>query len=192
MTTFSRVYDSYEQAHQAVQDLEAIGVPSGDISIVASQTLRESTMDADDISATSSGAGIGAALGGGAGLLAGLGLMVLPGLGPVVAAGWLASTALGLAAGAVSGGLVGALIDAGASEDEAHVYSEAILRGGTLVIVRTDFESDKIEPVLDSYRPIDPARRRAEYQRSGWDRFDSGRLDYKVPERKHESYRKFG
>src|SRR5262245_58387219 len=135
-TTISRVYDSYGQAREAVRALEDGGVPSDDISLVANKYVSREHADVDEVSDAAKGAGIGGALGGTAGLLAGLGLLAIPGLGPVVAAGWLASTAVGAAAGAATGGVVGALIDAGEKREHAHVYSEAVRRGGTLVSVR--------------------------------------------------------
>ncbi|MGL4394969.1 MAG: general stress protein [Hyphomicrobium sp.] len=184
MTTFSRVYDTHAQAERAVRDLEAAGIPSSDISVIANTGARADDRReadyADDGSATSSGAGLGAALGGGAGLLAGLGIMAIPGLGPVVAAGWLASTALGAIAGSAAGGIVGALVDAGTSEEDAHVFSEAVRRGGTLVTVRTDAVSaDRINAVLDGYGPINVEDRRAIYRDSGWTGFDPQAPDYR-------------
>jgi hypothetical protein len=68
-------------------------------------------------------------------LLAGLGLLA-PGLGPVVAAGWLAATAVCAAAGAATGGIVGALTEAGVSKEDAPLYAEGVRRGGTLVSAR--------------------------------------------------------
>ena len=75
MQIISKVYDSYSQAERAVKGLEAAGVPSSDISLVANKYVSEKYANVDDASATKSGATIGAAVGGGAGLLAGLGLM---------------------------------------------------------------------------------------------------------------------
>ena len=105
----SRLYDSYPDAEKAVRGLEAAGVPHSDISIVANNsdnwwnTDKKTDRDRDGVDdraeSAGKGAGIGAGVGGAAGLLAGLGLLAIPGLGPVVAAGWLASTALGAAAG---------------------------------------------------------------------------------------------
>ena len=54
---------------------------------------------------------------------------VSDGLGPVVAAGWLASTAVGIAAGAATGGVVGALTEAGVSKEDAPLYAEGVRRG---------------------------------------------------------------
>ena len=103
-------------------------------------------------------------------------MLAIPGLGPVVAAGWLASTAVGAVVGAVAGGatggLLGALKDAGHSAEEAHVYSEGVRRGGTLVSVRAD-EADyqRIETLLSTGRGVDATTRGQAYRESGWTEF---------------------
>ena len=179
MAVYSKVYDSYAQAESAVRDLEAAGIPSADISLVANRYVSEQYADVTEASATSTGIGFGAAAGGSAGLLAGLGLLAIPGLGPVVAAGWFAATAAGAAAGAATGGIIGALVDAGTSEPDAHVYSEAVRRGGTLLTVRTESAStSEIEAILARHQPIDPAVRRREYEQSGWREFDPAAKPY--------------
>src|SRR5689334_23016278 len=140
MQTISHVYDSYGQASAVVKDLEASGIPSADISMVANKYVSQRYANVDDASATGTGAGIGAGVGGTAGLLAGLGLMAIPGLGPVVAAGWLAATAVGALAGGAAGAGIGGLVDAlkhsGVPEEHADLYAETIRRGGTLVTAR--------------------------------------------------------
>jgi hypothetical protein len=179
MAVFSKVYDSYAQAEAAVRDLEAAGIPSADISLVANKYVSEQYDDVTTSSATSTGIGLGAATGGGAGLLAGLGLLAIPGLGPVVAAGWLAATAAGAAAGAAAGGIIGALMESGTTEADAHVYSEAVRRGGTLLTVRTaSASSGEIERILTQHEPIDPAMRRREYEEAGWRQFDPAAEPY--------------
>src|SRR6185312_5460836 len=106
----TRLFDTYEQAAQAVAELESSGVPHSDISIVANNaegrigdatvgnvgsmdadtavTSRAADVDRDHDAGTGAGTGatIGTVLGGGAGLLAGLGMLAIPGVGPVVAA----------------------------------------------------------------------------------------------------------
>lgn len=172
MASVSRVYDSYAQARSVVRDLEAAGIPSADISIIANKYVSGDSGTSDLASSAGTGAGIGAALGGAAGLLAGVGLMAIPGLGPVVAAGWLASTAVGAAGGAAAGGLIGALVDAGLPEEDAHVYSEAIRRGGTMVSVRiADAQEFKVEEIMERHGPIDAETRRQLYRDEGWDEF---------------------
>jgi hypothetical protein len=108
--TISRLYDNYTDAQQVVQDLEAAGLRSDDISIVASNADnwykksdrkmtgrkdRDHDGTDDRVEGAEAGAGIGAVVGGTAGLLAGLGVLAIPGVGPVVAAGWLIATAQG-------------------------------------------------------------------------------------------------
>lgn len=191
MQTITKVYDRYEQAQQAVSGLEAAGITSSDISLLANKYVSEKYADVDDASEAATGAGIGAVVGGTAGLLAGLGLLAIPGLGPVVAAGWLASTALGALAGGATGGIVGALMDAGVSEEHAHVYSEVVRRGGTLLSVRTDDSRvEKVQAILDRYQPIDPARQGAEYRKTGWKQFDPKAAPYELNETEIERIRR--
>ena len=175
MSVYTRVYDNYSQAQHAVRDLESIGIPSGEISLVANKHVSSQYDNVDPTSAAGTGAGVGAAVGGGAGFLAGLpgvGLLAIPGLGPVVAAGWLAATAVGAIAGGATGGIIGALVSSGLPENDAHVYSEAVRRGSTLLTVRTSSADARIEPLLNKYQPVDAASRRSEYEKAGWKTFD--------------------
>lgn len=180
MQTITRVYDTYGQARQVVADLEASGISSSDINVIANKYVCDETARLDEPSAAGPAAGVGAALGGTAGLLAGLGMIAIPGLGPVVAAGALAATAAGAAAGAVTGGVVGALVTSGVPEEEAHVYCEAVRRGGTLVSVRVaDDQVGPVRQVMDRHRPIDPVERRGAYGGQGWTRFDPAAAPYR-------------
>ena len=182
MQTVTGLFDDYTDAQAAVRELETMGVPHGDISIVASNAKG----DHDHVGAARAseagedagkGAGIGATVGGIGGLLAGLGLLAIPGLGPVVAAGWLASTLVGAGVGAVvggaAGGLVGALTHAGVSEDDANAYAEGVRRGGTLVTAKVD---DSLAPAANSLltggRAVNLQTRRQAYVTEGWSRFD--------------------
>src|SRR3981081_3452282 len=136
MATISRLYEDHDTGTLVVAELERSGIPQSDISIIANNESgwfnrdepkridRDADGTDDRAEGAAAGAGIGATLGGVAGLLAGLGLLAIPGIGPVVAAGWLASTALVAAAGGTVGGLIGALTQAGVSEEDAHVYAE--------------------------------------------------------------------
>ena len=180
MQTITRGCDSYGQARQVVADLEASGIKSSDINLIANKYICDETARLEEPSATGPAAGVGAALGGTAGLLAGLGVIAIPGLGPVVAAGALAATAVGAAAGAVTGGVVGALVSAGVPEEEAHVYCEAVRRGGTLVSVRTaDSNVAFVQQIMNRHRPIDPIERRGTYRGQGWTRFDPAATPYR-------------
>jgi hypothetical protein len=183
--TLTGLFDQYDDARRAVQDLEAAGVPHRDVSIVANNASGAHRTDAasDAGEDAGAGAGIGAAVGGVGGLLAGLGLLAIPGLGPVVAAGWLTSTAVGAIGGAAiggaAGGLVGALTHAGVPQEDAHVYAEGVRRGGTLVTAKV---ADDLVPTarrtLSDDRSVDLATRRAAYRTEGWNGFDAAAPAY--------------
>jgi hypothetical protein len=200
-TTISRLYDDYATALQAVRRLKDAGVPNNEISIVSNNS--EAWQDADtkrikhrDLKHAEEtgdnagiGAGIGAALGGTAGVLTGLGLLAIPGLGPVVAAGWLATAALGLAAGGVAGGLIGALTSSGVSETDAHFYAEGIRRGGTLVSARVpDRDRARIESIMND-AAVNMREREAYYRSSGWSRFDENAAPFSAAEIRQERLR---
>jgi hypothetical protein len=170
--TITRSYDNYETARSVVEQLEASGISSSNVSIVGRDGKTGETNAAE-------GAGIGAGVGGAAGLLAGLGLLAIPGVGPVVAAGWLAATAAGAVAGAAAGGLVGSFVKEGHDEDEAHFYAETVRRGGSVVSVRAESEQEvAVEEILDGATPIDREARTAQYRQEGWTRFDENADPY--------------
>lgn len=192
----SRLYDTYSDAQQAVNDLETAGVPHSDISIVANNsdnwysTDKKVDRDRDGVDdraeGAGTGAGIGAGLGGAAGLLAGLGLLAIPGLGPVVAAGWLAATAVGAAAGAATGGVIGALTEAGVSKDDAETYVEGVRRGGTLVSARVaENERARLDAILDR-SAVNIHNRRSAWQKSGWKSYDPAAAPYTADQVKKE------
>jgi hypothetical protein len=174
--TVTALFDSYDDAAQAVRSLEDAGIPYRDISIVSNDAgnrniISLGTTD-DATEGAGAGAAVGAALGGGAGLLAGLGLVTIPGLGPMVAAGWLAATALGAGVGATTGGIIGALTGAGLSDDDAHVYAEGLRRGGTLVTARVDDSQYAMaRSILTEGKAADITARAKVYRESGWTRF---------------------
>jgi len=178
MKTITGLFDTYDDANDAVGELVATGVPRDDISIVANNATgwhKDEETEAGEDAAT--GAGVGAVIGGAGGLATGLGLMAIPGVGPVVAAGWLAATAVGAVGGAVvggaAGGIIGAMTNAGVPEDDAHVYAEGVRRGGTMVTARVeDNLAPDAEQILKQYNSVDVAGRRSEYEAGGWTGFD--------------------
>jgi len=205
MITISRLYDDYNTAARVYNDLDAAGISTSDISIVANNSegwfdknAREPgriDTDGDGVDdrteGAATGAGIGGAVGGLAGLLAGLGMLAIPGLGPVVAAGWLVSTAALAITGGAAGGLIGSLTQHGVSEDEANAYAEGVRRGGTLVTARVnDPDVARVEAIMD--RSAVNIRDRARmWEKSGWTRFDPKAPVYTADEirRERELYR---
>lgn len=187
--TVTRLFDRYEDASRAVHELERMGFSHDDVSLVArdhegregksfgDNDHRQGDDPEEPGKSAARGATTGGLLGGGAGLLAGLGLLAIPGIGPLVGAGWLVSTLGGAAAGALgggaAGGIVGALKDAGHSEEDAQVYAEGVRRGGALVSVRVDENrATEAERVLDQFQGANASDRGARYREQGWSRYD--------------------
>lgn len=187
----THLYDNFEQAENAVRNLEVAGIPEGDISLVSHRFSAKGVKDApanlrepeDLTAAQASGRDaavvgtLGGVLGATGGVLAGLGLLAIPGVGPVVAAGWLATAAVGAVAGGVigagAGGIVGALSNAGVSREEAEFYAESVRRGGTLVSANVpDDKVETAERVLANSGYVDIIERRRLYEDSGWTRYD--------------------
>jgi len=191
--TVTRLFDNYDDAERAVRALKDMGVPDGDISLVASNEkgahshrVRDGKPDTAGEEAAEDagkGAGLGAVVGGAGGLLAGLGMLAIPGLGPVVAAGWLASTAVGAVGGAAvggaAGGLVGALTHAGVREEDAHVYAEGVRRGGTLVSAKVpDEQAASAEATLDGLNGGRAGVLDRRYREEGWSpQYEAGAED---------------
>jgi hypothetical protein len=192
MQTITKVYETYQQAREAVIELESVGIPMANISIMANRDASPEFVNVDEETEAGAGAGLGAVVGGAAGLLTGLGLLAIPGLGPVVAAGWLASTALGAVAGGATGGIVGSLINAGVPEDHAHVYSEAVRRGGTLVSVQAeDHNVSEVQSILGNFTPLDPVEQGDAYRKNGWNQFDPDAAPYESTRTSADSERRF-
>lgn len=174
MTQVTHVYDDASTAREVVSALEDAGFTSSEISIVKQKGDGVSTTTSnDDNDGAMTGATIGLVAGTGAGLLASLGVLAIPGIGPLVAAGVLATTLATAAAGTVTGGLLGALVDYGVSPEHADVYAENVRRGGTLVSVKAD--SDRLsdaEEIMREYDPVDIGARGDTYRQEGWTRYD--------------------
>ena len=186
--TVSRLYDSYGDAQRAVAGLEAAGYSTSEVGMVS--RYRDDNTLADTATGTATGATAGAVLGGGTGLLAALGIIAIPGIGPLVAAGVLATTMVGAAGGSLVGGLLGALTNHGVSEDDAHLYSEAVRRGGSLVTVKTDdSRAAKAESILDANRPINTRERREAYTSTGWSQDDPASKGFTAEEIRQERER---
>ena len=189
--TVTALFDTFDGARSAVQDLEAAGIPHSAISVVANNVEGDHdhlVVNRDEAAKDAGrGAGIGATVGGLGGLLTGLGIMAIPGVGPVVAAGWLVATAVGAVTGAVvggaAGGVVGALTKAGVSESEANIYAEGVRRGGALVTARVD---DAMAPsaraILSREQAVDIEDRGGLYRAEGWTAFDDTAPIYTVDE----------
>ncbi|CAM3482065.1 MULTISPECIES: general stress protein [Saccharibacillus] len=147
------VFENEREASRAIQNLQAQGFTSEEISVVAKD--RNDLRAIDEETGTkapeglAAGAATGGVIGGVTGLLAGVGALAIPGIGPILAAGPLAAALAGLAVGAGAGGLVGGLVGLGIPENEAQEYEEHLNRGNILVLVDEDNRSGT---VYDSFK----------------------------------------
>ena len=90
------------------------------------------------------------------------------------------------AEGAATGGIVGALTEAGVSDEDAHSYAEGVRRGGTLVSARVpDADRSRLDSVLNE-SAINLRDRSAAWQKAGWKSFDPASKPYGAEEVRKE------
>jgi hypothetical protein len=123
MKTVVGLFETRDQARDAVGALRGAGIKPEEMSIVMRERREAETVAADvgagGGEATTTGALGGGLLGGVAGLLAGVGALAIPGIGPAIAAGPILAALGGAGLGAATGGLIGALVESGLPEEEA-------------------------------------------------------------------------
>lgn len=161
-------YERFGDADRAVQELNRNGFHREQISVVTRRladhpaTLGAPPEEAGE--ATSAGAAAGAAVGGAAGLIGSLAALSIPVIGPILAAGPLIATLAGAGMGAIAGGLIGALTEAGIPEQEAILYEAALRRGGTLVaVISPDALAERVAEILTRNGAVDIHRRAADW-----------------------------
>lgn len=181
------LFNTVEQAHEAVNDLVSQGFDRGRIGLAVNDPRKrylgegqyEAYEEDEDVSA-GEGAGFGAVVGGITGLLVGMVAITIPGIGPVIAAGPLAAAlgagtgaVIGAAAGAITGGITASLVDMGVPEAEATHYTEALRRGNALVTVTAEGEELALAMnILQKHYPVDIEERAAQWRKYGWEGYD--------------------
>src|ERR1700692_2084120 len=192
LITICRLYDSYSDASRVVVMLEAAGLPPAETSGISnnSDTWYSATKTANVVPVRKDGAcskadgkvegaAIGLAIGATAATAASLiTMLAIPGVGAVVGAGWLAAILGSMAIGGVTGGLLGALTNAGISEEDAQVLVEGVRRGGTVVAARVpQSELPRIVPIVNQ-SAVNLQERSELYRKSGWQSFDRNPVPY--------------
>jgi uncharacterized membrane protein len=156
------VFETLEQAEQAVRRLNEGNYPIEQISIVAQNLETEKEVHgfitAGDIA--KQGAGTGAWFGGIFGLLMGGAVLFVPGVGPLVVAGSLAAAMLGAAEGAAVGATAGALLSAlagwGVSREHIIKYEDHIKSGKYLVVAHgSDEQVERARGILGGTSPLE-------------------------------------
>jgi len=186
--TMVAVYDQFESANKAIQNLVNDGFSRDDIGLAVNNSWRkgeysnlEANVDKYEDVTGPEGSVFGAVVGGLAGAAVALTAIVIPGIGPMIAAGPLVAllggatgAVVGGTAGAISGGLAAAFIHLGIADDEAEYYAEAIRRGNAVVTVTAKDENQAalITDILRRYHPINLKRLADQWRQKGWQGFD--------------------
>ena len=99
---------------------------------------------------------------------------MIPGIGPILGAGPLIAALGGAGIGALAGGMVGALTDAGIPEQDANIYSEGVRRGGTLVLAYVaEDTADRAAEIMNRHHPVDIDKHAPQQGKHGWDDFNT-------------------
>jgi len=172
------LFDNFNDAQNVVTELESAGFDRDSISIVANQNASGYSGSGETSGGVSVSHAVGDAVKGGVkggviggltGLAASLAMLAIPGIGPVLAVGPLAATLGGASLGATAGGVIGGLTGLGVPDEDAHLYSEGVRRGGTLVSVNApDDMADQALAIFNRYSPVDIDTRGGYYKESGY------------------------
>lgn len=158
MKTIVGLFDSFQDAQETIRDLEASGFKQDRMSVVTQHQVLAEEQDGG-------AAGAGAVIGAGFGVLAGLAAVTIPGIGLVAAIGPIIASGV---LGAVAGGLIGSLVDAGVPAEHAEYYAEGVRRGGTLVAVAThDADVPRAVEILNRHNPVNLNERVVQWQQQG-------------------------
>jgi hypothetical protein len=174
-----------------VDQLEAAGFNTNDVSILYPDTsttkdfVHEVHSKAPE--GATAGASTGGVLGGAMGWLVGMGTLAIPGAGPFIAAGPILAALSGAAIGATVGGVTGGLVGLGIPEIEARRYAGKLRDGRILISVNAidskeislikrifkdagaeDIASTSEAPVRESAEAGHPEQRHREVQPTSW------------------------
>jgi hypothetical protein len=164
MDHITAVFETREDAENALTKLEAVGVNESQISVIATDSTISNHFTIKNTTKAEEGATTGAALGGLAGaVLAALtsaGALAIPGLNLVVS-GYLVAAVAGFGAGAAGGGILGALVGLGFPENEAKLLEKDLGEGNILLAVNpsTSEQRKEVKRILDQAKDPDKLAR---------------------------------
>ncbi|BDI28910.1 hypothetical protein CCAX7_009610 [Capsulimonas corticalis] len=199
--TIVGLFDEFEDARATVRSLTDAGISRDNISVAANRrgagfSDRDELYTVDrarEIRDERGDAGITdpVAIVPMGGLLAGgMSSMSLSGIGAIFAAGPLIATLAG--AGAQSGGVIAALVEAGVPEKHAKYYAEGVRRGGTLITVTAaEHLAQRALEVFHNHGAVDIDRRAEHFHSTGYSGYDPNAPAYEDDEiaREREAWR---
>lgn len=183
------LYDHFSDARAAVSDMMQAGVPGSEIALLANDSNgdhpgltvnpayareefdEDSTRQSRFITLGEVGIGLGGLLG----FLANISPIEIPGIAALTAHGvWIP-----IVGGAVIGGAIGAVIgvmtDHGVTSQDAALYNDGLMRGGTLVTALiTDDMAGKASDILKNHGATRVEDRLPGWTAEGWVSLDVG------------------
>lgn len=166
MKTVIGLFTNYQDAEQAVQQLQNHNFDKKQIKILSSDQVIQQSL-AGEQHPLQKGAAIGAiggaVIGAIIGTLAGGGYLLIPGLVAFIAVGTLVGAIIaaiaGAAIGALIGGIIGALVGLGVRKKDVLFYAEGLERGG--VLLRLDTSDDRAVQALGVLQAVNMTRQGA-------------------------------
>lgn len=137
-------FPTRQDAEIALEELKDAGFDMNRVSAIAQKPEGEATMGDVEVESVGdrakhgagAGAVMGAATGGILGLIGSFSVLAIPGIGVATELGVLLGNALlGGGVGAAGGGLFGALLGWGVSEEDAKYYNELLSEGSYIILV---------------------------------------------------------
>ena len=203
MEVITGVFESRDNAEQAITRLRRLGIPDQRIGIIAPGSASADTIEkgvpVTDTEDPGMGRAMGAAVGGAMGAAGGatLGLAVatlaIPGVGPVIAFGMVGAALMGMV-GAAAGSAVGDTVEEelgeGIPHEDVYLYEDALRHGNSIAIAYADDgdQADRAKEVLNNAGAGDIETLRERW----WDELKEGeRVHYEGDfDRDEESYRR--
>lgn len=152
METVAGIFQSREQAEQAIQQIHLIGVRNDRIALLTPSTSpqeAERAVPTADSEQPGMGKAMGGTVGGAMGVAGGASLgaaaasLLVPGVGPVIAGAILGAAILGAggtAAGMAAGEAMEEGLVSGLPHDELYLYEDAVRQGRSVVIAFVEHE----------------------------------------------------
>ena len=130
------IYDSQEDAVEAVRELKNSGIPVRHISLIGKAALTEKQHLSKGELIEGSEVGVGLAVGSILGVLTGVGVFAIPGFGFLYGAGALIGAIAGFDVGLVGGGVVAIFTAIGVDETNSVKYEQLLQEDKFLVLVK--------------------------------------------------------
>lgn len=146
MKTVVGVYNTHNEAIEAVKELKAAGYTNRQISIIGKIEDNVGKLEEDDdrlIKVAGTEVGVATVAGTTIGILTGLGIFAIPGLGFLYGAGALVGAIAGFDFGLIGGGIISALTIPGMKDETAKQYESELQAGKILVIMQGNEEDVK-------------------------------------------------